>query len=109
MLGQPAAATSPFASWRSSASGTANWAVPQSKQTTSSGNTHTTGLSMFFSPGKWMAISAVNLLWLTDPHDLHGMPVPQSALTFWVDAHGENRHRIIEEFFNSQRQFPLEQ
>jgi hypothetical protein len=29
--------------------------VPQSKQTISSGNTHTTGLSMFFSPRKWMA------------------------------------------------------
>jgi len=23
-----------------------------------------------------MAISAVSLLWLTDPHDLHGIPTP---------------------------------
>jgi hypothetical protein len=47
--------------------------VPQSKQTESSGKTHTTGLSMFFSPGKWIPISAANLHWLTDPHDLQGM------------------------------------
>jgi hypothetical protein len=31
---------------------------------------------MFFSPEKWMAISPVNLLWLTDPHDLQGIPSP---------------------------------
>jgi hypothetical protein len=42
-------------------------------QTMSSGNSHTAGLSMFFSPGKWMAISAVNLAWLRDLHDLHGI------------------------------------
>ena len=60
------------ASWRRSA-GTRNSAVPQSKQTMSSGKTHTTGLSMFFSPGKWMPISPVNLLWLTDAHDLQGI------------------------------------
>jgi hypothetical protein len=40
--------------------------VPQSKQTTTSGNTHTMGSSMFFSPAKWMAISPQNLLWLPD-------------------------------------------
>jgi hypothetical protein len=31
------------------------------------------GLSMFFSPGEWIPISPVNLLWLTDPHDLQGI------------------------------------
>jgi hypothetical protein len=30
-------------------------------------------LSMFFSPRKWMPISPVNLLWLTDAHDLQGI------------------------------------
>jgi hypothetical protein len=60
-----------------------------------------TGLSMFFSPGKWILISALNSLWLNDPHDLHGMTIPQWALTFWLDAHGESRHCKIEEFFNS--------
>ena len=45
--------------------------MPQSKQTTISGNTHATGLSMLFSPGKWMPISPVNLRWLTEPHDGH--------------------------------------
>jgi hypothetical protein len=29
---------------------------------------------MFFSPGKWMPISPLNLHWLTDPHDLQGIP-----------------------------------
>jgi hypothetical protein len=33
---------------------------------------------MFFAPGKWMPISALNLLWLTDPHDLHDTPPPDS-------------------------------
>jgi len=28
---------------------------------------------MFFSPGKWMPIFPVNLLWLTDAHDLQGI------------------------------------
>jgi hypothetical protein len=46
------AAASLFASWRRSASGSANSEVPQSKQTTISGNTHTTGLLIFFSSGK---------------------------------------------------------
>ena len=32
---------------------------------------------MFFAPGKWMPISALNLLWLTDPHDLHDTPAPR--------------------------------
>jgi hypothetical protein len=31
---------------------------------------------MLFGPRKWMPISAVNLLWLTDPHDLQGIPTP---------------------------------
>ncbi len=75
-LRYPAAAASPFASRRSSASGRANSAAPQSKQTTTSGNTITAGLSMFFSPRKWIPISAPNFLWLTDPHDLQGIPTP---------------------------------
>ena len=49
--------------------------MPQSKQTTTSGNTHTTGLSIL---GKWMPISALNLFWLTDPHDLQGTPTLDS-------------------------------
>ena len=44
--------------------------MPQSKQTTSSGNTYTLGLSI---SGKWMQISSLNFCWLTDPHDLQGM------------------------------------
>ncbi len=32
---------------------------------------------MFFSPGKWMAISTVKFLWLIDPHDLQGIPTPR--------------------------------
>jgi hypothetical protein len=47
--------------------------VPQSKQTIISGKTHTTSLSTFFSLEKWMPISPVNLLWLTDAHDLQGV------------------------------------
>jgi hypothetical protein len=31
---------------------------------------------MFFSPRKWITISPLNLLWLTDPHDLQGIPTP---------------------------------
>jgi hypothetical protein len=44
--------------------------MPQSKQTINSGKTHTMGLSMLFSPGEWMPISPLILLWLTDPQDL---------------------------------------
>lgn len=49
----------------------ANSAKPQSKQTTSSGNTQTWGSLMFFNPQKWIAISPVNLPRLLEPHDLH--------------------------------------
>jgi hypothetical protein len=35
------------------------------------------GLSMFFSSRKWMPISALHFLWLTDPHDLQGIPTPR--------------------------------
>jgi len=72
-------AASPFWSWRNSASGTTKFAIPQFKQTTTSENTHTTDLSIFFSPGKWMPISALNLFWLTDPHDLQGIPASRSG------------------------------
>lgn len=59
-----------------------NSAFPQPKQTNSSGNTQTLGLLLFFSRGKWMAISAVNLLWLADPHDLHITGYSLSKLEF---------------------------
>ena len=71
---------SPFPSLYRSASGTANSAVPQSKQTTIRGNTHTTGLSMSLRPGKWMAISPVNVLWLVDPHDLQDITLLSSLV-----------------------------
>ena len=76
----PAAAALPFASCRSSASGAANFAVPQSKQTTILGKTHTGGLSMPFSTGKWMAISALNSRWLPDPHDSQDLEGIMSTL-----------------------------
>jgi len=38
------------------------------------------GFSMFFSPGKWMPISAANLLWLTDPHDLQDILTPNPRI-----------------------------
>jgi hypothetical protein len=58
----PAAAASPSASTRNSFSGTANSAFPQFRQTNSSGKSQTMGFSRPFNPGKWMAVSAVNLL-----------------------------------------------
>jgi hypothetical protein len=70
--GHPAAAL-PFASKRNSGSGIVNSALPQSQQTTSSGNTHTIGLSIFFSPGKWIAISPWKLTWFPDWQELQGM------------------------------------
>jgi hypothetical protein len=41
---------------------------------------------MFFGPGKWMAISALNFRWLTDPHDLQGIPTPRlgAALSYII-------------------------
>jgi hypothetical protein len=54
-----------------SLSGTVNSAFSQFRQTDSCGKTQTTGLSTPISPGKWMPISAVNLLCLSDPHVLH--------------------------------------
>jgi Phage integrase family len=41
-----------------SALGTINSVLPQSRHTTSSGNTNTGLLAVFLSPGKWMSISA---------------------------------------------------
>jgi CheY-like chemotaxis protein len=96
-------------SWRSSASGIANSAVPQSKQTTTSGNTHTTGLSIFFSPRKWMPISVLNFFWLTDPQDSQGIVLwlilekfvfPRRKFSYLdvidtgpFEQHGLNQHR----------------
>jgi hypothetical protein len=67
----PAAAKWTFASSRNSGSGTTNSVFPQSKQTNICGKMNTCGLLIFLSPGKWMAISAMNLRWLSGPHDLH--------------------------------------
>lgn len=79
-LSHPAVAEH-FASNRNSASGTVNSAFPHSKQTISSGNTQAVGLSMFFSPGERMPISAMNLVVLNDPH-LHGKGHPLFVLPF---------------------------
>src|SRR2546430_8909542 len=65
------AAASPFIRRHNWSSGIANSVLPHLRQTISSGKTHTTGLSRFFSPGEWMAISAVNLLCWSDAHALH--------------------------------------
>jgi hypothetical protein len=107
ILGYPAAEASPLASWRNSVSGTVNSAVPHSKQTTISGNTHATGLSMLFSPGKWIPISPVNLRWLTEPHDLHDTPPPDSEtrrhlsgrVSFLEWVHGSKRQASSEEVY----------
>src|ERR1700676_4829560 len=97
-LSHPAEALSPFARSRNlanSSSGTTNTAVPQYKQTTSSGNTHTTGLSMFLSPGECMPTSAVNLRRRTDPHDLHRMPPPHRNLkSFSIDLAHDLFNRV---------------
>ena len=61
----------PFSSTRNSASETVNSAFPHFKQTNNSGDTQTMGLLRPFSPEKWMATSALNLLCLSDPHCLH--------------------------------------
>jgi hypothetical protein len=39
------------------------------------------GLVNNFCSGKWMAISALNFFWLTDLHDLQGIP---AGLSFWT-------------------------
>ena len=52
--------------------------MPQSKQTMTSGNIHTVGLSIFSSPRKWMPISALNS---NQPHDLQGIPARHSFRT----------------------------
>ena len=41
---------------------------------------------MFFGPEKWMAISAVNLAWLRDPHDLQGIGTSHRPEVFTFDA-----------------------
>src|ERR1700736_6477727 len=46
---------------------------PQFRQTRSCGNTQTEGLLKFFSPGKWMLISAGKADRFSDPQDLHLM------------------------------------
>jgi hypothetical protein len=52
-----------------------NSVKPHSKQTASFGNTHTMGLSKPFNPGKWMAISPLNTLWLSERHRLQVMAI----------------------------------
>src|SRR6267154_3251121 len=69
-LNHHAANASRCGSRGSSALGTTNSALPQSKQTISSEYTRTEGLSMFFSPGRRMPISPMNLSRLIDPQDL---------------------------------------
>src|SRR6266853_1727603 len=69
-LNHHAANASRCGSRRSSALGTTNSALPQSKQTISSENRKTAGLSMFFKPSRRMPVSALNLSRLIDPHDL---------------------------------------
>jgi len=58
---------------RNSASGIANSVKPQSKHTKSLGKTNTTGFPRLLSPGKWMAISPLKLLWCSDWHDWQGI------------------------------------
>jgi hypothetical protein len=79
----PAAAVPPFSSKRNSVSGMTNSVFPQFKQTNSSGKTQTMGFSRPFSPAKWMAVSAVNLLCLSDLHDLHVTVCSDSRLLPW--------------------------
>jgi len=64
----------PVTSTHNSVIGTVNSETPQARQTKTSGKTQTAGLLAFFRPGKWMAISAGNLFWLTEPHDGHAAP-----------------------------------
>jgi hypothetical protein len=71
---------SPVTSTRNSASGTANSALPQFKQTNTSGKTQTVGLLTFFRSGKWMTISPVNFFCLSDPHDLHISCTPKTPV-----------------------------
>ena len=61
-------------SLRNAASGTTNCTAPQSKQSASSScDTRTWGLSKFFSPITWKAISALNLPRFSELHDLQTM------------------------------------
>lgn len=55
----------------------ANSVYPQFKQTTNAGKIQTCGLSRFFSPEKWIAISAGNLPAESDPQDLQDMEPPR--------------------------------
>jgi hypothetical protein len=61
-----------------SASGTANCATSQAKQTTNSETTQTGGPS-FAIPEKRMGISPVSLSRLSDPHDVQVMGLPYLA------------------------------
>jgi len=40
-----------------------------------SGNAKTGGVFRFFSPGKWMTISAGNRCWFSELHELHAISV----------------------------------
>jgi len=65
-----------LSSWRSSASGSSELGGATIQTDTSSGNTHTTGLSMFSVRENGMAMLRGELALLTDPHDLHGCLSP---------------------------------
>jgi hypothetical protein len=62
-----------FDSRYSSALGTTNSALPQSKQTISCEYTKTACLSMFSSPERRMPVSALNVSMLIDPHELQNI------------------------------------
>lgn len=77
----PAAAASLSSSARSWLSGTTNSVLPQFKQTNSSGKIQTRGFPRPPGPRGWMAISALNLPWLSDPQALHATDVSPCGQT----------------------------
>jgi hypothetical protein len=66
-------AATPLSRRRSSGSVIANTAQPQSKQTTSFGNTQTPALSSPCGLGKWMFVSASKRACFSDLHDKHAI------------------------------------
>jgi len=65
-----------FASWANSAVGTMKGEKPQFRHTNSSGNTQTLGLFRFVRPVKWIFISAIYFVRLSEPHTLQDMRTP---------------------------------
>jgi hypothetical protein len=55
---------------------------------------------LFFAPGKWMPISAMNLLWLVDPHDLQGIWYPPPNLVC-RDAHPPQTEHLLAVMHNA--------